>query len=81
MMALPNGRQRNPQPRCAAPRSSFSASGFGSASPDEIAKAVADFFKLAAAQPFHFQAKAVPLRDVEAVWNAPEPGVRLAVQP
>ncbi len=56
-------------------------SGFGSASLDQIVRAVADFFKMAAAQPFHFQARAVPLKDVESVWNTPEAGVRLVFQP
>jgi NADPH2:quinone reductase len=56
-------------------------SGFGSASLDQIVRAVADFFKLAAAEPFRFQAKAVPLQEVESAWNAPESGVRLVFQP
>jgi NADPH:quinone reductase-like Zn-dependent oxidoreductase len=56
-------------------------SGFGSASLDQIVKAVAEFFKMAAAQPFHFQARTVALKDVESVWNAEEPGVRLVFQP
>jgi hypothetical protein len=56
-------------------------SGFGSASLDQIVKAVAEFFNLAAAQPFHFQVRAVPLKDVESVWNTPEPGVRRVFQP
>lgn len=56
-------------------------SGFGSASLDQIVRAVADFFRMAAAQPFHFQARAVPLKDVESVWNTPESGVRLVFQP
>jgi NADPH2:quinone reductase len=56
-------------------------SGFGSASLDQIVRAVADFFKMAAAQPFHFQARAVSLKDVESVWNTPESGVRLVFQP
>jgi NADPH2:quinone reductase len=56
-------------------------SGFGSASLDQIVQAVAEFFKVAATQPFHFKAKAVSLKDVEALWNAPESGVRLVFQP
>ncbi len=56
-------------------------SGFGSASLDKIVQAVAEFFKVVAEQPFHFKARAVPLKDVEAVWNSPEPGVRLVFQP
>jgi NADPH2:quinone reductase len=56
-------------------------SGFGSASLDQIVLAVADFFKMAAKEPFHFQAKTVPLKDVESAWNVPESGVRLVFQP
>jgi len=56
-------------------------SGFGSAAFDQIVEAVAEFFKMAATRPFHFQAKAVPLKDVEALWNILERGVRLVFQP
>jgi len=56
-------------------------SGFGSASLDQIVRAVGDFFRMAAKQPFHFEAKAVPLKDVESVWNAPMSGIRLVFQP
>jgi NADPH2:quinone reductase len=56
-------------------------SGMGSASLDQIVLALRDFFSMAAAQPFHFEAKAVPLKDIEMVWNAEEPGVRLVFQP
>ena len=56
-------------------------SGFGSASLDQIVKAVAEFFQVAATQPFHFKTRTVPLKDVESVWNAPESGVRLVFQP
>jgi NADPH:quinone reductase-like Zn-dependent oxidoreductase len=56
-------------------------SGFGSASLDQIVQAVGDFFKVAATQPFRFKTKAVALRDVEALWNEPEKGVRLVFQP
>ena len=56
-------------------------SGFGSASLDAIVKAVGEFFTMAATQPFKFKAKAVRLKDVEMLWNATEPGVRLVFQP
>jgi len=57
-------------------------SGFGSASLDQILKAVAEFFALAATQPFEFNIKTAPLSDVEALWNARESdGVRLVFQP
>ena len=56
-------------------------SGFGSASLQQIVQAVREFFKIVADQPFHFKTKAVPLKDVEALWNTPEQGVRLVFQP
>jgi NADPH:quinone reductase-like Zn-dependent oxidoreductase len=56
-------------------------SGFGSASLDQIAQALAEFFKTAARQPFHFQVKTAPLKDVERLWNTPEHGARLVFQP
>jgi NADPH:quinone reductase-like Zn-dependent oxidoreductase len=56
-------------------------SGFGSASLDQIRQSLAEFFQAAAAKPFHFNAKAAPLRDVEALWNEAEDGTRLVFQP
>jgi NADPH:quinone reductase-like Zn-dependent oxidoreductase len=56
-------------------------SGFGSASLDQILAAVAEFFQAAASKPFQFRVKAAPLKDVEALWNAPERGSRLVFQP
>jgi NADPH:quinone reductase-like Zn-dependent oxidoreductase len=56
-------------------------SGFGSARMDEILRAVADFFQMAAAQPFQFQPKAVPLQEVEAFWNVSDAGTRVVFQP
>jgi NADPH:quinone reductase-like Zn-dependent oxidoreductase len=56
-------------------------SGFGSASLDQIVKAVSEFFQMAATQPFHFKTKTVPLKDVESFWNVPESGIRLVFQP
>ena len=56
-------------------------SGFGSASIDQILAAVAEFFRVAATEPFQFQIKAAPLSDVEALWNSPERGIRLVFQP
>lgn len=56
-------------------------SGFGSASMKQIFEAVAEFFKAAAAQPFQFDIKKVPLRDVEQVWNTPEHGTRIVFEP
>ncbi|HZS54300.1 MAG TPA: zinc-binding alcohol dehydrogenase family protein [Bryobacteraceae bacterium] len=56
-------------------------SGFGSASIDEIFRALADFFQVAAKSPLKINPKAVPLRDVEALWNSPEKGARLVFLP
>jgi NADPH2:quinone reductase len=56
-------------------------SGFGSASLDQILAAVADFFKLAVTNPFHFNVTTAPLSDVEALWNIPEQGTRLVFKP
>ena len=56
-------------------------SGFGSASLDQIRQSLAEFFQAAAAKPFHFDAKAAPLSDVEALWNEAEDGTRLVFQP
>jgi NADPH:quinone reductase-like Zn-dependent oxidoreductase len=56
-------------------------SGFGSASLDEIFRALAEFFELAARATLKIDLKAVPLREVESVWNAPERDVRLVFVP
>jgi NADPH2:quinone reductase len=56
-------------------------SGFGSASLDRIREALAEFFQVAAKEPFRFQTKTAPLRDVEALWNVSEGGTRLIFQP
>lgn len=56
-------------------------SGFGSASLDQILVALSAFLQAAAKQPFQFQTKAAPLRDVEALWNKAEEGTRLVFQP
>jgi NADPH2:quinone reductase len=56
-------------------------SGFGSASLDQIWAALAEFFKSAVQEPFQFDAKTAPLRDVEALWNSPQQGTRLVFQP
>jgi NADPH2:quinone reductase len=57
-------------------------SGFGSASMKEIFAALADFFQQAAAAPFATKIQPAALRDVEALWNAPESGgARLVFQP
>lgn len=56
-------------------------SGFGSASMDEIRQTLAEFFNAAARQPFEFEMKTAPLRDVEALWNVAERGTRIVFQP
>ncbi|HZD49268.1 MAG TPA: zinc-binding alcohol dehydrogenase family protein, partial [Silvibacterium sp.] len=56
-------------------------SGFGSASLQELMKAVGEFLHAAARSPFHIPTKAIPLRDIEAVWTAPDKGSRLVFQP
>jgi NADPH2:quinone reductase len=56
-------------------------SGFGSASLEQILAAVAEFFQAAAANPFKFNVKTAPLKDVESLWNVPERGSRLVFQP
>jgi len=56
-------------------------SGFGSASLDEIFQAVREFFEVAAKTPFAVNIKAVPLRDIESVWNTPDHEARIVFQP
>ena len=56
-------------------------SGFGSASMEEIFAALRVFFESAATKPFATKVHPAPLRDVEALWNAPERGARLVFQP
>jgi len=56
-------------------------SGFGSASMQEIFAALAKFFEQAAKTPFVTKIQTAPLRDIEALWNAPERGARLVFQP
>lgn len=56
-------------------------SGFGSASMDEIFQAVREFFEIAAKTPFAVNIKAVPLRDIESVWSAPERDARIVFKP
>jgi len=56
-------------------------SGFGSASMDQIRLAVAEFFALAAKEPFHFAVRRIPLSDVKASWNLPEENERIVFHP
>ena len=56
-------------------------SGFGSASLDDIFKALGDFFLLLAKSPLKINLKTVPLKNVESVWNSPEQGTRYVFVP
>jgi NADPH:quinone reductase-like Zn-dependent oxidoreductase len=56
-------------------------SGFGSASLDQIRQALAEFFQIAAREPFQFHVKTAPLREIEALWDHAEEGTRLVFQP
>jgi NADPH:quinone reductase-like Zn-dependent oxidoreductase len=56
-------------------------SGFGSASFDQIRQSIVDFFATAAKDSFQFRTKAVPLRDVEALWSTENEGLRIVFQP
>ncbi len=56
-------------------------SGFGSASLEQILKALAEFFQVAEKEPFQFHAQAAPLREIETLWNHSEEGARLVFQP
>jgi NADPH:quinone reductase-like Zn-dependent oxidoreductase len=56
-------------------------SGFGSASLDQIREAVAEFFALAAKDPFNFSIQTAPLSQIETLWSAKEQGTRLVFIP
>ncbi len=56
-------------------------SGFGSASLDQIVVAVAEFFKMAATEPFRFDVTMAPLSDIETLWNIPAQDNRLVFKP
>jgi NADPH2:quinone reductase len=56
-------------------------SGFGSASLDQIWQALGEFFAAAAQKPFQFNTRVASLREIEALWNSLERGVRLVFQP
>lgn len=56
-------------------------SGLGSASLDELMKAVREMFAEAAQRPFASAAQAVPLRALDAAWRRQENGTRLVFVP
>jgi NADPH2:quinone reductase len=57
------------------------SSGFGSASIDELFKALADFFRFAEKSQPKIDIKPVPLRDVEVLWNSAEQRRRFVFMP
>jgi NADPH2:quinone reductase len=56
-------------------------SGFGSASLDQLLAALAEFFQVAAKEPFEFSVKTASLSEVEGLWGTKEEGTRLVFQP
>jgi hypothetical protein len=56
-------------------------SGFGSVSPDQIFAAVTEFLKEAEKEPFQIKTTAVPLSEIETLWNSAQQGARLVFQP
>jgi hypothetical protein len=56
-------------------------SGFGSASVNELLKAVADFFQFAEKSQLKIDITPVPLRDVEVLWSSAEQGARFVFLP
>jgi hypothetical protein len=56
-------------------------SGFGSASLKEIMKAVGEFLRDAAREPFQIEIRTAPLREVESLWNSESQGKRLVFEP
>jgi NADPH2:quinone reductase len=56
-------------------------SGFGSASMQEIMKAVDEFLAAAAKDPVQIPIKEARLKDIESLWSAPTQGARLVFKP
>lgn len=56
-------------------------SGFGSVSIQKIFEALARFLEAAGKEPFSMEIDAVPLREVERMWDAPSNGRRVVFQP
>ncbi|HEV2577848.1 MAG TPA: zinc-binding alcohol dehydrogenase family protein [Acidobacteriaceae bacterium] len=56
-------------------------SGFGSASMQDLAASIADFFAEAARKPFEISVRTFPLRDVSAAWNEPDGDARFVFVP
>jgi NADPH:quinone reductase-like Zn-dependent oxidoreductase len=56
-------------------------SGFGSVSIERIFQSLAEFLKEAVSKPFVIETKAVPLRDIERLWDEAQSGTRIVFQP
>jgi NADPH2:quinone reductase len=56
-------------------------SGFGSASIEDIFKALAQFFQFVEERSLKINTRPVPLRDVEMLWTSPAQGARLVFMP
>jgi NADPH:quinone reductase-like Zn-dependent oxidoreductase len=56
-------------------------SGFGSVSLEQIFAAVTEFLKEAEKEPFQIKTTAVPLSEIETLWNSAQQGTRLVFQP
>lgn len=56
-------------------------SGFGSVSIAKVFESLAQFLQEAAKKPFQIKTKSAPLSEVEALWNSPQGGSRLVLQP
>lgn len=56
-------------------------SGFGSASMQDLAASIGDFFEEAAKKPFEIGVRTFPLRDVASAWNEPDGGDRFVFVP
>jgi hypothetical protein len=55
-------------------------SGFGSAALEQIRQAIAEFFAIAAKDPFSFNIQTTPLSKIAELWNTREEGTRLVFE-
>jgi hypothetical protein len=56
-------------------------SGLGGVSIQQIILAITKFVEEVAKEPIQIDIKAVPLRDVESLWNRPDQGARFVFRP
>ncbi|MGA7522875.1 MAG: zinc-binding alcohol dehydrogenase family protein [Acidobacteriaceae bacterium] len=56
-------------------------SGLGSVPIERIFRSLALFLQEAAREPFQIRTTVAPLAQVESLWNTPEPGARIVLQP